>query len=76
MQLLNPRRTLVNASIDRRSNRQRPTNNRTNARQEARERLRPLFAVDDLHGRNVLPNPRRKLARQASKEFCKQQRGY
>lgn len=56
MQLLHPQPTLVNTSINRRRNRQRPANNRTHARQEPRETLRAGFPVDDLHRGDVLPH--------------------
>ena len=54
MQFFQPCRAFVPPSIDCRGDGQRAANDGTDAGQEARERLGPLFSVDDFHGGNIL----------------------
>lgn len=54
MNLLHPHSPLIQPPIHSRRNSQRPANNRTNPRQETRERLCPRLPVDNLHRGNVV----------------------
>lgn len=53
-QLLQPGSALKQATVNGRGNGQGAADNRAQPRQEAKERLGSLLAVDDLHGGNVL----------------------
>ena len=52
--LLNPVGTLIKHAVDSRSNRKSTANHSTETDKEAGEGLGTLFAVDDLHRRDVL----------------------
>ena len=54
MHLLNPRVAFVDDSVQRSSHRQSSSNNGADADEEAGEALCALFAIDDLHGRDIL----------------------